>query len=273
MAILTNPQSHGLLLRAIVEHVGDAAVDRPTLLRRFCLDADDEPALISETLEVGAVLGVLDPARKVSVKRAGDREDAATTIRFWLMNDDVVGDDLFADRAPGASDLLRGMCWLLSQDPADGPITTKNFEERQRGLPKQAITNVEQYRAVTRWSCWSGLASLVARQNYRMVPSLTTVVRGCLPSTGTSIPIADLESKVAEAVPVAPRGWIRSRYDEVVGRSDESMISPVVSYALETLRDDGTIQLRVAEDAAIGGQEQRLLAASRKPVTDVEVLA
>lgn len=273
MAVLTNPQSHGLLLRAIVEHVGDTAVDRPTLLRTFCPDADGEPALFTETLEVGGILGVLDSARKISVKRTSDGGDAPMAIRSWLMNDDVVGDDLFADRAPGASDLLRGMCWLLSQDPADGPITTKNFEERQRGLPRAAIVNVEQYRAVTRWSCWSGLASLVARQNYRMLPSLMTVVRGCLPNTGTSIPIADLESKVAEVVPVAPGGWIRVRYNEVAGKSDESMISPVVSYALETLRDEGAIELRVTEDAAIGGQEQRLLAGSRKPVTDVEVLA
>lgn len=272
MAVLTNPQSHGPLLRAIVEHVGSAAVDRSNLLRAFCPDAEDEPALFKETLEVGAVLGVLHLASKVSVKRSANGADAPAILRSWLMHDDVVGDDLFAAGAPGASDLLRGMCWLLSQDPADGAITTKNFEERQRGLPKEAIINAEQYRAVTRWSCWTGVASLVARQNFRMIPSLTPVVRQCLPRTGTSISIADLESKVAEVVPVAPRGWIRSRYDSVVGRSDESTVSPVVSFALETLRDDGVIHLRVTEDAAIGGQEQRLMARSREPVTDVEVL-
>ena len=177
MAILSSPQSHGPLLRAIVEHVGDASVDRRTLLRTFCPGADDEPALFSETLEVGTVLGVLESRRKVSVKRRGDGGDIPSTIRSWLMHDAEVGEDLFAERAPGASDLLRGMCWLLSQDPTDGPITTKNFEERQRGLPREAIINVEQYRAVVRWSCWSGLASLVGRQNYRILPNLTTVVR------------------------------------------------------------------------------------------------
>lgn len=273
MALLTNPQGHGPLLRAIVHHVGDATSDRPALLREFCPEATDEPALFKETLEVGATLGVLDVGRKVSVKRADEGEDQAATLRAWLMSDETVGKNLFADKAPGASDLLRGMCWLLSQDPVDGPISIKNFEERQRGLPKEAIVNVEQYRAVARWSCWAGLATMVGQRNFRIVPSLTAVVRDCLPALGASVPIAELEANVAEAVPVAPRGWIRVRYDDVAGTPDNMTISPVVSYALEVLRDAQEIDLRVAEDAAIGGQQQRLLAGSRRPVTDVEVLA
>lgn len=273
MALLTIPQGHGPLLRAIVHHVGDAQTDRPALLREFCPEATDEPAVFRETLEVGATLGVLDVGRKVAVRRADEGADVAGTLRSWLMSDLTVGTDLFADKAPGASDLVRGMCWLLSQDPADGPISTNNFEERQRGLPKEAIVNVEQYRAVARWSCWTGIATMVARRNFRILPSLTTVVRDCLPASGASTPITELEASVAKTLPVAPGGWIRIRYDDVAGAPDSLTISPVVSYALEVLRDAKEIDLRVAEDAAIGGQQQRLLAGSRRPVTNVEVLA
>jgi hypothetical protein len=272
VALFTNPQGHALLLYAIVEYLDDQDVERKDLARTFCPGTTEEPAAFRETIEVGRTLGVLDVARTVVVKRPIFKDQRVATLRRWVFTDADIAPELFSGRATGSTDLVRGLCWLLAQDPTDGPVGTNDFEERQRHLPAKAVQNPEQYRALARWACWLGLAAQVSRSNYRILPDLRQVVRGCLPDAPSTVPIVELELAVAAELPVADGGWIRRAYDaETGGRSSEE-VSPAITMALEYLRAAGLIRPRVAEDAAIGGQEQRLLARSRQPVTDIEVL-
>jgi hypothetical protein len=271
VAIFTSPQGHGLLLYAIATYLERRPLKREELARTFCPGHREESAAFSETLDVGRELGVLKVGKTVETKRPTS-ENRVDTLRTWTFEDSGVASELFSGRVTGATDLVRGLCWLLAQDPTDGTVGTKNFETRQHGLRKKAVVNAEQFRPLARWACWLGLATQVSRTNYQVLPDLRQVVRDSLPNTPSRIPIAELEASISTQIPVIAGGYFKQIFDAETGGHTPEELSPALSLALESLRAEGSIRLSVAEDAAIGGQKQRLLARTRQPVTDVEVL-
>jgi hypothetical protein len=281
MAILSAPQCHGYFLVALVRYLGQrgptatdelAAVHCP-----ISADASGPPAIYSDTLRVGRTLGVITGVKVLETPIGEATADERTTLLSWIFRQEATGEDLFADKALGATDLIRGLCWVLTQDPCGPPLQLSTLDDLQRGegMPSFAIKNPVQYRAVVRWATWLGLAQPVDESGGSIVPDLRSHARKVLAARGPGVfAVDDFVSDLADRVPAAEGGWARERFDGSVGTPTQgSRLGPVISHALESLEYVGAIALVAPQDAAIVDVAERHLHGSGRAVSFVEVLA
>jgi hypothetical protein len=279
MAVLTSPQAHGPLLASLARFLGE---EGPTETGRvselFCPpDASGAwpPALFTDTLKAGVALGVIKESQgKLAAKAHASPDDLHVTLRGWVFNSDVVAPALFGRTSPGGTDLVRGLCWLLSLDPHEPPVSTDSMEERQRGLglPRLAVPNPEQYRAVARWAVWLGLAQPLSDTGTDIVPDLRGPLRDVLADVTGSIDLDDVSLALAKRVPAADGGWARQRYLDETDETDADTLSPALSHALQSLEFADELRLSHPADSAIVGRTARHLFGSGSPVSLVEVL-
>lgn len=278
MALLTSPQAHGLLLVSIVTFLSErGTMGEEEVTQAFCppRGGDDwPPALYSDTVKAGVALGVLRSGRG-KLEAGGDlpSADPRDALRRWVFDEANVGPTLFEGSSPGSTDLVRGLCWLLTLDPLDAPVAIGNMEARQRGrgLPSPAVKNREQYRAVARWAVWLEIAQPTSDTGTDVVPDLRPTLRRHLPAGGGSAELETLLQEVRSDVPVIDGGWARGRYLAEVGTVQETL-SASLSHALESLEFVDVIKLSSPQDAAIAGTRVRHLAGTGRPVSLVEVV-
>ncbi|MEV5412982.1 protein DpdG [Thermopolyspora sp. NPDC052614] len=231
-------------------------------------------------------LGILEKSGdeiKLSVEH---QELAGATLRTFLdrlrmaclatkHNDGLLGE---SDR--GALDLTRALAWFLTQDPMGRPLGWAEVQVLQSSVdwPSGLVfSNDTRWVRFTHWAPalgFSAQSTLFGNDVARtLIPDCTAAVRATcerLWPTGARLQAEDFVAHLAAELPVLPEG----EYARQLGlsASDPRRLSPVLSFALLSGRDEGWISLIRRQDSqrdVVLVDADRIDRAQR--VTDIEV--
>jgi len=227
---------------------------------RWMLDTDLLVEATDGRIEFGEVFVTAPPKTEAAFKR-GLRESL-----FGDPRNDALIDDTVQDRG---LDLVRGLCWLLAQDPV---TTVWNWASAQTsgaekagagagptlaGFAGRMIVNDTRWNMFVHWAHYMGFAERwtigrgsTASMGVSLISSPARAVADAIVelwTPGVEVPAEDFCARILDVLPVIPGGRLSQSVGSV---SDTTAVHPTLSYAMLVHSFSGLLAFADKSDAS-----------------------
>jgi hypothetical protein len=274
MPVLNPPEILPTALWAILRGASAFPGRRPTELRQVI---DVDPALAGGSIFVAS----LAAARQLGLFTAGEALTPDPAVPLTSYNDfmawvchRMLSAGPVGEFNPAATDLVRSLCWLLSQDPRTGDITADRIERELINVTEAELPlrNSVRFQPFRRWAIGMGLAENGLNATAAsLLPDPSRAIRRIVQQRwqgGQAIPVAVLLSELRGELPVLPGGHIS---DKTPWSTTGAEFAPSLAEVLIRGHEQGWWSLLQLPDAP----DRMVLDASHDPpvpaVTHVEV--